>query len=166
MTLELQDLVLASIEKNASRPSREQQTIIYGPHVRRCVCPICHTIFLHQHRAWQIEHDAYLQSLTPEQLAQRDALADEILAQVLAEPKTPHRTQSAVVQVGTRVRYHSESASPREQRCGVVVEMPGPSDLYGGRPAERIRVLLDATADWEAETVWTDNTHWSWLELE
>jgi hypothetical protein len=43
--------------------------------------------------------------------------------------------------------------------------MPGPSKKYGGRPAERIEILLDATADYEWETMWTDNGQWGWLEL-
>jgi hypothetical protein len=138
----------------------------FGPHVRKCVCPPCHAVFLADLAKRQENHKAANAKLTPEQLKNRKKLASEILARVINNPKPSRKVAPAKVTVGSRVIVRTkDEVSLNEGRIGTVVEMPGPSKKYGGRPAERIEILLDATADYEWETMWTDNGQWGWLEL-
>jgi hypothetical protein len=139
----------------------------FGPHVRKCVCGSCHKAFLAKFAASDAAYKAERANLDPAVLAERDRqdmeLINEILAKLDAAPTPKFVATPAKVEVGSRVIVRGSSLN--EGRIGTVVEMPGPSKKYGGADAQRIEVLLDATADYEWETMWTDNGQWGWLEL-
>lgn len=135
----------------------------FGPHVRKCVCDRCHKAFLAESRIWQEESARREAAMTPEQKESRKRIANRILDEILANPKpkpTPNPAQN--LKVGDRVTVHGNSMS--NGRVGTVVELPGPSKKYNGADAQRIEILLDATADYEWATIWSDNSQYGWLE--
>lgn len=135
----------------------------FGPHVRKCVCDRCRAAFNIEFEKSMEESRKRQETLTPEQRANRKRIVDEVIAYIRNNPAPKPVPKPASVRIGDRVVFRGSSIN--DGRIGTVVEMPGPSNKYGGRPAERIEVLLDATCDEEWETVWTDNNQYSWLEL-
>lgn len=135
---------------------------IFGPHVRRCVCDRCHSEFILRSKQLQVEWAAQEAALTPEQRANRDRFVSEVLAEVLADEKIrPPKVlpPGDAVCVGDRVRFLSLGHSSNDGRIGRVMGVPG--QWYEERRAERFEILLDATADDEAETIWTSNDQYS-----
>lgn len=135
----------------------------FGPHVRKCVCDTCHAAFLAESKVKQAEYEAKQAELTQEQRDEQEAFIMELIAEIRSNPKPEPTPNPAKVKVGDRIIYKSRGTN--FNRIGTVVEMPGPSTKYGGVDAQRIEVLLHATADDEWETVWTDNNQYGWLEL-
>lgn len=77
------------------------------------------------------------------------------LTSLISEPEIKKQDS---LQVGDTVRVHYSSGGHlREGRIGTVIELPGPSEKYEGRPAERIEVRLHATIDDKEEIIWSDN---------
>jgi hypothetical protein len=139
----------------------------FGPHVRKCVCKPCHREFLDKCAITKAAYEAERALIDPTVLAERDRqeidFVNEVLARLESNPTPKPVPAPAIVKVGDRVLICGNSMN--EGRIGTVVEMPGPSKKYGGHDAQRIEVLLDATIDYEWETMWTDNNQWGWLEL-
>lgn len=83
-----------------------------------------------------------------------DKEIDEIIDELIAEAEkqsvmyweTRQRLgQMPPIAVGTKVQY--QTISTNTLRTGVVVEAPGPSTKYNGRPAERYEIRLVEDVD-------------------
>ena len=135
----------------------------FGPHVSKCVCTRCWATFLEESKKRKDEWAANERALTNEQIANRERIIDDILKKLKNEPPTQKTPNPSKIKVGDRVTVHGNHMT--EGRVGTVIEMPGPSNKYGGENAQRIEVLLDATSEYEWETIWSDNGRYGWLEL-
>lgn len=61
------------------------------------------------------------------------------------------------LEVGERVKYMG-SGSLKSGQIGTIIEVPGPSNKYDGRPAERYEVVLES-----GETIFSSDSHWDRL---
>ena len=133
----------------------------FGPHVRKCVCDRCYEEFLAKSKQ---KCEEYKAKFTPEQDQAYQEFILSLLNDLESNPlPAPIPNPAIGLKVGDRVTVHGNHMT--EGRIGTVIELPGPSVKYGGMDAQRTEVLLDATADDEWETIWSDNRQYGWLEF-
>ena len=128
----------------------ESTEILIGPHVEKCVCGLCWPLFIAASKA----HDeTFKVEMTPE----KQALIDEMIAEILSESKPvvfDPLPAPSVVTKGMRVIFHTRGTD--NGRIGTVVKL-------AKKDGRRIEVRLDTTPQYNGTTVFTDNGEYSCL---